>query len=144
MATVNVFQKIEMEIDGVKTERGSRSNPTQVTVDGLVYEFNRNLATATTWDVWTAGVATISDWDVLYVESDYDVNIELTCDYGNEVGTVVFAKTIKASCPLMLTHDDALAIYTANFATGSADVIDRIRIRNTSGSTAAVRGLLIT
>ena len=146
MATLNVYQHFYMTISGDTVARGSRSAPTAITVDGQKKEWNRSLATATTALVWdgTATDEPLSNFDFLYIKSDQDLLVEFTCDKGAEVGTVVFARKVLASEPMMILHDDAMANYTAAFATGTADVIDRIRVRNTSGSTAVVDVVLVT
>lgn len=146
MGTLNVFQAYELTIDGEQLVGGSRSAPVQITVDGKRVEYYRSLATATTITPWTGtdSSAAISNFDFLYLESDQNVFLELTADSGGEVGTVVFAIEVQASRPFMLCSDDAYAIYTANFSTGTEDLIDRVRIRNVSGTTANVRLLLVT
>jgi hypothetical protein len=144
--TLNVYQALDVTVDGVQLLRGSRSAPTAITVDGRRKEWNRSLATATTATVWdgTDTSEPLADFDALYIKSDQILLVEFTCDKGAEVGTVVFARKLLASEPMLILHDDAMALYTANFATGTADVIDRIRVRNESGSTAIVDVLLIT
>lgn len=142
--TLNVYKAMDLQIGGGPIVRGSRSAPIQITVDGLHEELRKQLATATTWDVWSTGANVLTDFDYLYIESDQDVSLELTCDVGGQVGTVVFAVIVKAGRPFDLLTDDAVANYTANFATGTTDVIDRLRIRNSSGQTANIRVLLVT
>lgn len=146
MATLNVYQAFDVTVNGVTVARGSRSAPSAVTVAGQKKEWNRSLATSTTALAWdgTDTNEPLADFDFMYLKSDQDLLVEFTCDKGAEVGTVVFARKVLANEPLMLLHDDAMALYTANFATGTADVIDRIRVRNVSGSTAVVDVVLIT
>lgn len=145
MATLYRYLAYELTVDGETIAGGSHSAASQVTVDGKRAELVKSLATATTWDVWEAGSEEpLSDFDYLFVEADQNVLLELTCDKGNEVGTVVFAKEIPASKPFDLITDDAMAAHTADFGAGTEDVIDRLRIRNVSGSTATVRVLLVT
>lgn len=145
MATLNVWQAYELTDNGVQIVGGSRAASKQITVAGQRKEAEKSLATATTWDVWTTGSSEpLTDFDFLWVESDKNVLLELTVDQNNGVGTVVFAIEVQANVPFLLCADDAMANYTANFATGTEDVIDKIRIRNVSGQTAIVRVLLIT
>lgn len=146
MATLNVWKGYELTVDGEQIVGGSRSAPVQITVDGKRAELYRSLATSTTWTVWdgTDAQEPLANFDYLFIESDQNVLLELTVDKGGEVGIVVFALEIQANRPFDLMADDAMALYTANFATGTEDVIDRIRIRNVSGSTASVRVMLIT
>lgn len=124
---------------------GSRAGAYSITVDGYYERLNKSLATSTTWDAWESGSsAAVTDFDFLWLVSDQVVLVEFTADKGGEVGTVVFSQEAQAGIPLMLTSDDCMANYTANFATGTADVIDRIRVRNVSGSTAAIELLIVT
>lgn len=124
---------------------GSRSQPEEITVDGHVKDVTKSLATATTWDAWISGAEeSLTDFDFAWVESSQAVFVELVCDKGAEVGRVVFAKEIPAGIPWPIPTDDAMANYTVDFGTGTEDVIDTIRIRNNSGTTANVRLVLVT
>lgn len=145
MATLNVYQAYELTVDGEQLLGGSRSAPVQITVDGKRKEWYRSLATSTTAVVWN-GTSTdepISDFDFLYIESDQNLILEFTTDVGNEVGDEKYAVEVQSGRPLMLCSDDAYAGYTS-ISSNTADVIDKIQVRNVSGSTAAVRVLLIT
>lgn len=145
MGTLNVFQAYELTIDGEQLVGGSRSAPVQITVDGKRKEWYRSLATATTAVVWN-GTSTdepISDFDFLFIESDQNLILELTTDVGNEVGDEKYAVEVQANRPLMLCSDDAYAAYTS-ISSCTADVIDKVQVRNVSGTTASVRVLLIT
>ncbi len=88
----------------------------------------------------------ISDFDFACIETDLDgVLVELTCDKGNENGTMVFVQGIISGLPYFIPSNVSRALYTADFGSGVADVIDRIRIRNPNVSTAAnVRLALFT
>ena len=145
MATLNVYQAYELTIDGEQLVGGSRSAPVQITVDGKRKEWYRSLATATTVTCWdgTDTNEALSNFDFLYIESDQSIIVEFTTDYGNQVGDELYAIEVQASRPLMLCCDDAFAAYTS-ISSNTEDVIDRVRIRNVSGSTANVRVLLIT
>ena len=74
---------------------------------------------------------------------DFILKFELTIDKGAEVGTVVSTVELKAKKALILNSDGAWANYTVDFAAGTLDVIDQIRIHNPSGS-ANVRAVLVT
>lgn len=146
MATLNVYQAYELDVDGETVKGGSRSTPATITVTGKRKEWYCSLATSTTATVWdgTDTSEPISNFDFVYIESDQNVWFEFTVDKGNEVGDEVFALEVQANVPKMLTSDDAYANYTANFAGGTEDVIDRIRVRNISGTTASVLVRMIT
>lgn len=145
MATLSVWQAYELTVDGEQIKGGSRTAPVTITVDGKRLEAYKSQSTATTWDVWTTGAEEpLTDFDFLFVESDQNVFLELTVDQNNGTGREEIAIEIQANRPFMLCSDDAKANYTTDFAAGSDDVIDMVRIRNESGSTAAVRVVLIT
>lgn len=146
MATLYYWQYMQMQKTGEEepVRFGSLQTAESITVDGLVLDQTRDLATATTWTAWTTGDGGLTDFDWIGIQSDYAVFVEFVCDTGAEVGTVVFAKEIQAGVPFSMHSDDAYANYTANFASGTEDVIDKIRIRNVSGSTARVRVVTIT
>jgi hypothetical protein len=146
VATLNVYQAFDVTVNGVTTLRPSRSAPSAITVLGQKKEWNRSLATATTAVVWdgTDADESLADFDFFYLKSDQDLLVEFMCDKGGQVGTVVFARKLLANEPMMLLHDDAMANYTAAFATGTADVIDKISVRNVSGTTAVVDAVLVT
>jgi hypothetical protein len=143
--TLRVYQAFEMVVGNVPVTGGSRSKPVEMTVAGLPLELPKSLGPELTWNAWLGSDGPISDFDFLWIESDKDITIELMCDANDGVGTVVFAKEIKANEPWSILHDDAMANYTANFAAGTMDVIDRIRVRNRSVTdTAVIRLVLVT
>jgi hypothetical protein len=145
LATLSLYAAAQFTVGAVNIAVGSRGGAYSITVDGQHQLLNRSLATSTTWDAWESGAETaITDFDFLWVLSDQNVLVEMTADKAADVGTVVFAQEAQANVPLMLTSDDCMANHTADFATGTADVIDRIRIRNVSGSTATIQFLIVT
>ena len=144
MATAYVYQCVECE--GYIEKRGSRSAPTSVTVTGTKKEWRASLATATTSLVWDAAVSgePITDRDIFWIKSDQDLLVEITGDANGTYGTVLHAVKVLANEPKVVLRDDIIANHTANFATGTVDVVDRIRVRNVSGSTALIDILLLT
>lgn len=143
MALLRVWKAFALELPAYTVEGGSRSAPIEITVGGQVIDKRFTLATATTLDLWTSADA-VTNFEYVFIESDQDIYVEWTCDRGGEVGTVVFADEIKAYTPWDRLYDDAIALHTANFATGTEDVVDRIRLRNVSGTTANGRFVLVT
>lgn len=123
---------------------GDRINPVSVaTVSGPYIDLHKALADSTTWDAWTGGDSdsALSAFDFLWIESDLDVFLELTVDQNAGVGREEIAFTLLAGVPFILGSNVGKANYTADFAAGSDDVIDRIRIRNENGDdeTANIR-----
>lgn len=122
---------------------GSLSDPVEIEVAGYVDNDTVSLATATTLTLWNSAEA-LTDFDFFYLKADQALYVEITCDRGGEVGLEELAFVLPAGRPLILPDDGALALYTSNFATGTADVIDSIRVRNVSGSTATIERAVIT
>ena len=137
--TLRVWTAFEVVIDGKAIAGGHRSKPQEVTVDDPYIDVTKAIAVTTTWDAW--GFSTeeaFSSFDFLWIESSLDgVLVELTTDKGDEVGNESFVIELKADKPFVLFTDTGRANYTADFAGGSADLIDRVRIRNPSASTVA-------
>lgn len=149
MATLSLYAAAQFTVGSVNIAVGSRGGAYSIAVDGQHQLLNRVLEgnTATTWDAWESGSETaIADFDFLWVLSDQAVLVEVTADKDGTYGTRVFVHEAQANVPLMLTSDDCLSNHTADFEApaGSADVIDRIRIRNLSGSDATIQFLIVT
>jgi hypothetical protein len=144
-ATLRVWKKFEVTIDGVPIEGGSLTVPDSISVGGAKADLTKSLATATTWDVWESGAEEpITDFDYLWVEADGDVYLELTVDKAADVGTEEIAIQVASGKPFDLATDVGKSNYTTDFGAGSDDVIDKIRIRNESGATVNVRVVLVT
>lgn len=143
--TLSVYQRAEWNFGEADFSKGSLSTPTEVTVDGRTYSLDVDASTGATTTLWTTSTA-FADWDFLYIQSNYDVILEFAADINGN--SVLFAKILKANVPLMLMYDDAVSsASTSNFFGGTYDstkTINRLRIRNDSGSTATIRGILIT
>lgn len=142
MATLKVYNYWECDLNGVKYSDGSRAAPVEVTVTKRLGG-DITLADATTLDLWSSADS-LTDFDYFWLISDVDIRIELTVDRGAEVGLEEIALLIESNTPFQLFYDDALALYTSNFAAGTADVIDMIRLRNVSGGTATISWALFT
>ena len=126
---------------------GSRTQYKEFTVGVPKFDLTKLVAAEATWDAW--GHTTedaISDFDFLWIESDLSgVLVELTCDANNGVGRVQMPLCLIAGFPLILASKVSRAGHTADFAAGTADVIDMIRVLNPSVSTGAnVRAALFT
>lgn len=148
MPVLKVWQRFEIiDILGEKHQAGKSVEPKTLIVTGTVKDELKAIGTTTTWDFWLTGSEEpLTDWELLYVETDLDgVLVELTTDQDGGVGKVVYTLEVKKDFPLLIVNDGSHANYTADFATGTLDVIDQIRIRNPSGATTAnVRAVLVT
>lgn len=143
MATLRVWDAWEL-VGGFKPDfGGSLAQPIELTVTGLIEHKVIQLATSTTITLWDSSES-ITDFDFLWFKADQDLRVELTIDRGNEVGDELIVLLIEANTPFRLIFDDGLALYTANFAAGTADVVDRVRLRNVSGTIANIEYALVT
>lgn len=141
-ATLKLRTSFEVEIDGNIFTGGDPNVPQTISLAGAYLDATKVIAVSTTWDVWdAAGEEPIADFDFLYIESELDdVLVELTTDDNNGVGDEHYVIQLKKNIPFILGSDTGQANYTKDFAALTADVIDRIRIRNPDASnTATVR-----
>lgn len=101
------------------------------TVSSLTaYETKRrvlNNATATMWSSSAVGEPlTAFSFMALWVDTG-EVEVELTCNDG-DANEAIFTVKVTADCPLILGSDDSR--YNTGALTGTADVIDLIRVKN--------------
>ena len=146
MPILRVYKRFEVTVDGIRRDGGYPETPRRITIDGDVLDQTRSLATATTWDVWvTSAENPLTDFKFLWIESyEQDVIVEITTDKDADVGTVISTITVSAGDTFALGDNQSYAGHTADFAAGTLDVIDQIRIRNVSGSTANVRVFMVS
>src|SRR5688500_5163274 len=144
MATLLVSSSFNLIGGSQPLSGAARPNPIEIEVTGTFTDHRISVAATTTKTIWTASSDELADFDFLWIESDQELYVELTVDVGGEVGDELLTKVIQANQPFVLISDDALANYTANFATGTEDVIDRLRIRNPGSTAANVRVVMIT
>lgn len=144
MTTLYLYENFHVTVDGVEKIGFSGDGygaPVEIEINDVLADNTKSVAVGETWDAW--GVEDndpVSAFEFLWVRSDIDgVLVELTCDKGNNVGVCVFALELKAGIPLRLRGDGAMANYTADFATGTLDVIDRVRIKNPSTNSDAAK-----
>lgn len=116
---------------------GSRSTPE---------ERDYSIADAGTqncWDPLATDTENPSTFSFLFIWSDQSVDVEFICDDGGEVGKVIWTHRVVADVPFMLGADDSYANPGADDAyAGTLDVIERIRIKNSSGSTAKIKVII--
>jgi len=98
-------------------------------------------ATVTVYDPTNdAGVP--ADFDALYLLSDETVSLEMTCNEG-DANEALFVVELTADLPFVLFSDASTYGATPDLS-GTADVIDKLRVKNSSGSTATIRLFLGT
>jgi hypothetical protein len=147
LATLELYQAFQVTIGGELLIGGSRSAPQEIDVGDEFDRPRKTLAAGDIWDLWTADDSAVDAMGFLWVESDVDgVQLEFTVDLNNGVGLGVFAIVLVANIPLILPTKQAIANYAANFATGTVDSIERIRVKNPADATddANVRGFILS
>lgn len=139
MSTGLLYQYLRVIIGGRVWEFGQRNSPVSISLNGESRCEANVLSAGTTWDFWGfTSEEPVPSFGVLAIESDIDgVQVELTCDKGSDVGRKEFVVVLSAGVPFVLSSDDSIANHTSDFATGTLDVIDRIRIRNPSGASSS-------
>ncbi len=148
MSTPKVYVRtaVDVLIDGDLISAGSSVEPIGIDIAGNeLTNDSLSIATNTVVKVWDKAESGVGDFDFLYMACDRDLQMELTIDIGAEVGTRLQTCTLKGTgttgemgLPFMLGSDDAFASdYTASFAAGTLDKIERIRVKNTSTTNAA-------
>lgn len=140
-ATAKLFWELRVEIDGTVYSwlPEGREVPIAITVSGPGAQDDRfsviNAATAT---VWTSAAPTTT-FKLFSLVSDQDLLVELW-------GTTVASNhhfTLKANLPFLLASDGTQAYNAAGGFAGAAQVFTRVDVKNSSGSTATVRRLVV-
>lgn len=148
MSTPKVYVRtaVDVIVDGEKMSVGSAIEPVAIDIAGNeITNDSIVIAASTVVKVWDKDESGVSDFNFLYLACDYDLLVELTIDIGAEVGTRLQTFTLfgtseagKLGLPFMLGSDAAYASdYTASFAAGTLDKIERIRVKNTSSTNSA-------
>ena len=147
MATISLYQKFTVTIDGKEICGGSRSAPLSITAaTGDYLDITHTIATTEVWDAWTSGAEEMDNFDFLWIKSDTaGVYLEVVVDEGIDVGIEDFAIALAADVPFVLARDDAMALHTLDFlGTETPDVIDTVRVYNPTAGNAILRVVLIT
>lgn len=142
MGLLKLFQHAVGEIDGVPIELGSLLIPTTRTITSL---HKQVVAVAVSTAVELFDVADdLSDFDFLWIQTDFDVMLELVTDAAAAIGRQSFTLGLKGSgiagkygAAFVLDRDDSYANYTISFGGGTLDTIDRLTVKNLSASQEA-------
>lgn len=147
---LRILNYFETVINGRAIDGGSRSDYQEKTISDPYFDKTWSIPIDTTIDAWGfSGVdESLSDFDYCFIQSDKSgLYAEFTVDNNATYGTEVFALGIGTIIPLILPTNAAYANYTADFAAGTIDVIDKIRLRNptpNAAGTALVRLVLFS
>lgn len=156
MSTPKVYVRTSVDgiIDGERFGFGSNIEPVSIDIAGAELTNDAIIIAANTVvKVWDKDESGVGDFDFMLLAADRTLYVELTVDIGGEVGTALFTLPLlgtgvdgKYGLPLMLGADDAYASdYTASFAAGTLDLIERIRVKNLDTTNAAkLRRILAT
>lgn len=122
---------------------GSLHTPVSMSIDGTFFRRDYSVAVETTVKVFDVDQH-LANFDFLWMQTDFDVMVEFVTDDDADVGEVVSTMKLRGTdiagsygFPLILAYDDSYANYTVNFAAGTLDVIETIRVRNLSTTDAA-------
>jgi len=146
--------QVDVVVDGQHKSLGSLLEPVAIDIAGNeVTDDSIVIPASTVVKIWDKDESAVGDFDFSLLACDFDLMVELTIDSGGEVGTRLQTLSLKGSgvagkygLPLPLGADDAYASdYTASFAAGTLDLIERIRVKNLSSTQAAkLRRILAT
>ncbi|GIW60063.1 MAG: hypothetical protein KatS3mg087_1129 [Patescibacteria group bacterium] len=143
MASVNFLISADItSSDGASHTVGSATSKVKVSVTGSIEERIRSLAANAIWTPWDELSSTLADFQVLIIVADADVEIELSVDRDG-ANERVFIVRASANVPFILSSGKSRNGYVKNWAAGTEDNIDRIRIKNISTSTAIVRFMIV-
>lgn len=153
MATVNVWAHFEVrDANGVVHSGGRKTSESPRTItaaSGVIHDQTHSVANNTSFEVYDVldDLVTSTDgFEFMWLESDQKIMVQTVIDDGNNNGEVYWVKHLEANIPMIYGNDDGLSSAGASVDgfNGTADVVERINVRNTSGSTAMVRVFAIT
>lgn len=105
----------------------------------IAHEQEFSVANNTTQEIFDVD-DDIGSFEVLMVESTQDVWIQLVIDDDGDNGEKFVVFKLRANFPWAIPMDDAQAgDGTVDSFDGTSDVIERVSVRNVSGSTAKVQ-----
>ena len=145
MATVRLAISLTVSDAALDTDSTPPVVVVEKTVAGVTaYEQKRRVVNNTTVSLWSSSAVgeALTDFDFLALWVDTgSVEVELTCNDG-DAAEAIFTVTVTADTPLIL-GDDA-SRYDTGALTGTADVIDLIRVKNSVASDVVVSLFLAT
>lgn len=106
------------------------------------YEVKRRVVNNATITLWSSSAVgeplTAFSFFAIWCDTG-EVEVELTCNDG-DAAEAIFTVKVTADCPLILGSDDSR--YNTGALTGSADVIDLIRVKNSVAADYVVTAIL--
>lgn len=141
---------VRVEITVTNEDRASSTPPTHVIekeATGLTNVQADNMrsvangATVILWDANDFGIPPSFSYFILW--SDREVQVEFTAGEG-EANEELCVHYVPADYPLLLGPDDTFRGHGASDALGgTADVFDKIRVKNASGATAKIQWIFV-
>lgn len=143
-AALNIYDYMTIKADGELHVIGSLDRPSGiVSCVGQVIRRKIEVAISTTKTIFDVS-NDLSSFEVIGISCDFDLMIELGTDISNSIGDEYYTIGHRGSgragefgAMFRLLRDDSYAGYTANFAGGTLDLIEKIRVKNLSTTQAA-------
>ena len=147
MATLRTWLRFEV-VDGNDNVQAIGNSlydaPVQVTVGGTVHRQTYSIADTGTQKIFDV-TTDLSNFDFAIILSDQNLLLQKVIDDAGNNGEAFFVETIRANVPYPIPIDDGLAGNgTVDLFDGTADVIERLDVKNSSGATANVTVLVIS
>lgn len=112
-------------------------------VTGSVYRTRVVVAAGAIATLFTAD--NLADFNLMVITSTTsNVFAEFTTDVSGGVGTELATIELSSKIPYILASNRSYANYSANFAGGSVDAIERVRVKNTGSVPATVEIFAMT
>jgi hypothetical protein len=142
-AVVRLYQYAVVEVDGHIDEFGSMTIPRMISLAGQRVVKDFTIAVSTEQNIFDLANEVITDFDFMWIASDFDLLCEVVVDDAADVGEVAFTLDLIGTDrvgdmgpAIVFCSDDSYANNTAGFA-GTLDQIERIRVKNESSTQAA-------
>lgn len=142
--TVNLYLSVQIVDNDADDDSTSPTYVIEKSIAGLTTaEKKRIVVNNTTKTLYSsAGVGEAAgDFDLLVVWSDTEVELELTCNDGDAAEAISTVK-LAPNVPFVLGSDDSR--YNTGALTGTTDVIDLIRVKNSNATDAVVHFIVGT
>lgn len=144
--TVNLYAAVDALVNGIRHLLGSKSTPVTITLTAEeVSDFQYTIAASTVQAVWSASSTENPNvaFNLIAIITNKDIDVEMVCDANNGVGRVVWQQRVPENRVFIIPSKVAYAATTPSFATGTADLIETINIKNTAGADAKVQVLIL-
>ena len=145
MATVNVYQYFDVEIDGRTVSGGSRTVAKQVSIsDNEIFDQTFKVSPTSAVKVWdkTENEA-LGNFDFLWMESDLNLLVQFTTDAGTtdayDVKELKGSGTAGIMGPALVLGSDDTQLLDGSIDTfdGTADTVDEIWVYNEHATATA-------